>query len=254
MKTQSLFLIVLIMLLAAGCRGGGPERKAVTETETITVPDTGYTGIKQYMSGNRIVREVTFKNGVREGLTQTFYPGGQVYQTFWYENGMREDSGRYYYLEGQLFRTTPYKNDTIDGIQKQYYRTGKLKAKIGYNKGFRTPFLEEYSSAGKLMKDYPEIVVTVNDQYATKGLYTINLELSDKSTKVKFNRGEFINNRFDTTYIKPINTVNGKARIDLKKTGTPGEKYLGVIGEILTPFGNRHLAYKRIELPYNDLK
>jgi hypothetical protein len=117
----------------------------------------------------------------------------------------------------------------------------------------RTPYIEEFSSSGKLVQTYPEIVVTVNDEYKSKGSYRISLELSDKSTKVTFFRGEFIDNRFDTTFIKPIDTVNGKARIDLRKTGTAGNNYVGVIGSILTPFGNRYLAYKRIDLPYNDL-
>lgn len=254
MKTYLTSFIAGIMIIAlAGCKGGGSGKKAIAENDTVTVPDTGYTGIKQYMSGNHIIKEITFRNGVREGLMKTFYPGGQVYQTFWYENGLREDSGRYYFPEGQLFRTTPYKHDTVDGIQIQYYRTGKLRAKIGYSKGLRTPFLEEYTSDGKLFRGYPEIVFTVNDEYNSKGLYRIFLELSDKSTKVKFYRGEFTNNRFDTTLLKPLNTVNGKARIDLRKTGTAGKNYVGVIGEILTPFGNRYLAYKKIDLPYNDL-
>ncbi len=43
-----------------------------------SVPDTGYTGIKKYMSGNYVVKEVTFKNGVREGLMKTFYQTGEV--------------------------------------------------------------------------------------------------------------------------------------------------------------------------------
>jgi hypothetical protein len=29
---------------------------------------------------------------------------------------------------------------------------------------------------------------------------------------------------------------------------------VGIIGTVITPFGNRHLVYKRIDLPYNDLK
>lgn len=255
MKVNSILTVVLIIILTiAGCKGGGQGKKAVAEADTITVPDTGFTGIKQYMSGNRIVREVTFKNGIRDGVTKTFYPGGQLYQTFWYENGIRQDSGRYYYIEGQIFRTTPYKNDTIDGIQKQYYRTGELKAKIGYSKGLRTPFLEEFQKNGQLMKEYPEIVATINDEYKTKGLYRITLGLSDNSTKVKFHQGEFFNNRFDTTRVKTLKTVKGKAVIDLRKSDGTGQKYVGVIGEILSPFGNRYLTWKRIDLPYNDLK
>lgn len=254
MKTFSnLFVALIIILVIAACTGRG-SGKITAGNDTITVPDTGYTGIKQYMSGNLLVKEITFKNGVREGLMKTFYAGGQVYQTFWYENGLREDSGRYYYTEGQLFRTTPYKHDTIDGIQKQYYRTGKVKAKIGYSKGLRTPYLEEFSSDGKLVKGYPEITVAVNDEYKSKGRYIISLALSDKSTRVKFFLGEFTDNRFDTAAVKQLNTVEGMARIDLRKTGTPTINYVGVIGTVLTPFGNRHLVYKRIDLPYNDLK
>ncbi len=254
MKAQTFLSAVIIIILAlSGCKGGNTAKQAGAGDDTTSVPDTGYTGIKQYMSGERMVREVTFKNGVREGLTKTFYPGGQLYQTFWYEKGLRQDSGRYFYVEGQLFRTTPYKNDTIDGIQKQYYRTGKLKAMIGYSKGMRTPYLQEFTQNGKLLKDYPEIIVNVNDEYNTRGLYKVTLELSDKNTRVRFNRGELMNERFDTTFIRPVNTVNGKAVINLKKTGKAGKNYLGIIGEITTPFGNRHIVYKKVDLPYNDL-
>ena len=254
MKIQAISAALAITILAmAGCRGGGPGKETEAANDTISVPDTGYTGIKQYTSGNRIIRETSFKNGVRHGLSKTFYSGGQLYQTFWYENGLRQDSSRYYYLEGQLFRTTAYRNDTIHGIQKQYYRTGELKAKIGYDRGMRTPFLEEYSHRGVLIKEYPEIVAVISDEYSTKGLYRITLELSDKGERVKFNTGEFINQRFDTAYVKPLNTTDGRAVINLKKSAQAGKDYLGIIAEITTPFGNRLLAFKRIDLPYNDL-
>jgi hypothetical protein len=257
MKTFSISIVLILILTIAGCSGKGSARKAEaeaeTEIDTVQVPDTGYTGIKQYMSGQLLVKEVTFKNGVRQGLTKTYYQSGQLYQTFWYEKGLREDTGRYYYLEGQIFRETPYKNDTIDGIQTQFYRGGKLRARIGFSKGMRTPFIEEYLADGKLFTDYPEIVVNVTDEYNSRGLYRINLELSDNKTKVDFFRGEFINNRFDTTVCRPINVVNGKARLDLRKSSSPGQNYVGVIASILTPFGNRKLSYKKIDLPYNDL-
>ena len=254
MKAQAISAALAITILAmAGCRGGGTVKETAAANDTITVPDTGYTGIKQYTSGNRIVRETSFKNGIRHGLSRTFYAGGQQYQTFWYENGLRQDSSRFYYVEGQLFRTTPYRNDTIQGIQKQYYRTGQLKARIGYDKGMRTPFLEEYNHRGALIKDYPEIVAGISDEYKTRGVYRITLELSDHDKRVKFNIGEFMNGRFDTAYVKPVNTTDGRAVIILKKSGKAGKDYLGIIAEIITPFGNRNLVFKKIDLPYNDL-
>lgn len=247
------FLIALILFLS-GCMGGGSSQKdSQNEADTVTVADTGYTGIKQYMSGQYLIKEVTFENGVREGLMKSFYQDGRLRTTFWYENGLREDSARWYYQEGQLFRTTPYLRDTIHGIQKQYYRTGEVKAKIGFEKGFRTPYIEEFSRDGKLFRAYPDVIVNTVDEYKSRGLYKVTLSLSDKSTKVKFYRGEFTNGIFDTAHCIPINTVNGIGILGLKKNASTTSDYIGVIAEILTNYGNKYLAYKRIDLPYPDL-
>jgi hypothetical protein len=256
MKTipHSLVLILLVITFSA-CSGNRGNKGNVSENDTVSMaPDTGFTGIKKFAKDGRVVREVTFKNGVRNGMTKTFYPGGQVYQTFWYENDLKEDSAKWFYSDGKLFRSTPFSKDTIEGIQKQYYKNGRVKAKIGYSKGMRTPFFEEYTQEGKLFKNYPDIVVNVKDEYNTTGLYRISLELSDKSQKVEFYRGEFINDRFDTTRVNLLKTVNGKASLTLKKTGKPTQDHIGIIAAHLTPFLNRRLFYKEIKLPYNDLK
>jgi len=247
-------ILFLSLLLISGCnRKGAVNKNLQTGNDSIAVPDTGYTGIMQYMSGKILVKEVTFKNGVREGLMKSFYQDGRVRQTFWYKNGLREDSARWLYQEGQLFRSTPYKRDTIDGIQKQYYRNGSLKAKLGYKKGLRTPYLEEFTASGKLVGGYPELVVNIRDEYQAKGIYRILLELSDKSTKVKYYRGDFSNGVFDTAHCQTIKVIKGTGYLDLKKTGSPKPPYVGVIAQIVTNFGNNYLVYKKIELPYNDL-
>ncbi|TAL70819.1 MAG: hypothetical protein EPN88_05990, partial [Bacteroidetes bacterium] len=219
-----------------------------------TVADTGYTGIKKYMSGRFLVKEVTFKNGVREGLMKSFYQSGKLRQTFWYTNGLREDSAKWFYEEGNLFRSTPYKKDTIEGIQKQYYRNGKVKAKIGYKKGFRTSYFEEFDQNGKLVSGYPEMLIKIHDEYKTRGLYRISLELSDKSTKVNYYRGDFSDGILDTAHCEIIEKIKGTGSLDLKKTGSPTMESVGVIADILTSFGNKYLVYKKIDLPYNNLK
>jgi hypothetical protein len=256
MKIISQFLLIALVLFSVSrCTGRNSVNKDSDITaDTVSVPDTGYTGIKKYYSGKYLIKEVTFKNGVREGLMKSFYEGGQLYQTFWYEKGVREDSAKWFYPDGFLFRSSPYKHDTIHGIQKQYYRTGKVKARIGYEKGLRTPLLEEYSANGKLLNDYPDVVVTTLDEYKTSGIYRISLALSDKSPKVKFYKGEFTNGRFDTNLCSIIKTVEGKGSLALKKSGSVTNNSVGIIAEIITPFGNKYLVNKQIDLPYNDLK
>ena len=257
MKTNYGSLLVIIVISSIlGCTGRSSAKKetSLQVTDTVTVPDTGYTGIKQYMSGKYLVKEVTFKNGVREGLMKQYYVTGEVRQTFWYKNGLREDSSMWYYQEGQKFRVTPYKRDTADGIQKQYYRTGRLRAKLGYSKGLRTTFFQEFTPEGKLVGGYPTLVVNNIDNYKTHGIYKISLGLSDKSVNVRFWRGEFINGLFDTAHCQKIKVIKGVANIDLKKTNKTGLSSVDIIAEILTNFGNNYLVYKKIGLPYNDLK
>jgi predicted small lipoprotein YifL len=251
---NSLLLILAIAFVTA-CGGKGPAKKeSVAPADSITVPDTGYTGIKKYMSGKFLVKEITFKNGVKDGLMKTYYVTGELRHTFWYENGLREDSSIWYYQEGQKFRVTPFKKDTVDGIQKQYYRDGRMKAKIGYSKGLRTPFFQEFTNEGKLVSGYPTLNVNTIDDYKTKGTYKIELALSNKSINVRYWRGEFTNGLFDTAHCEKLRNIKGICTIDLKKTGSQKTAYVGVIAEILTNFGNNFLIYKKIELPYKDLK
>lgn len=248
-------LLVLTISLITGCNGkGNAKKESLSVSDSITVADTGYTGIKKYMSGKYLVKEVTFKNGVREGLMKSYYITGEVRQTFWYENGLREDSSMWYYQQGQKFRATPLKRDTVDGIQKQYYRTGKLKAKLGYSKGLRTTFFQEFTPEGKLVGGYPSLIVNIIDNYKIKGVYKISLDLSDKSTKVRYYRGDLSNGLFDTAHCEKIKVIKGIGTLDLKKTGSQTPSSVDVIAEIVTNFGNNFLIYKKIELPYNDLK
>lgn len=252
---NSVLLILTVVILAA-CNSKKPVNKEpVPAADTVSVTDTGYTGIKRYMSGKYLVKEVTFKNGVRQGLMKAFYETGEVRQTFWYDKGFREDSSTWYYMEGQKFRITPYKKDTIDGIQRQYYRTGELKARIGYSKGLRTTLFEEFTKDGKIVNGYPTLIVKTTDEYKTRSKYTISLELSDKNYGVKFFKGDLSNGLFDTAHVTPIKLVKGTTGIlELKKTSSSRPDYVGVIAEILTNFGNNYLVYKKIDLPYNDLK
>ena len=251
--SHSLLLIITLTFLT-GCTGKNPANKGkLAVNDSITVPDTGWTGIKQYMSGKFLIKEVTFKNSVREGLMKSFYQTGEVRQTFLYKNDLREDSSIWYFLEGQKFRATPYKRDTIDGVQIQYYRTGRVRAKMGYSKGMRTTFFQEFTPEGKIVGGYPSLIVNTKDDYKTQGLYKVTLSLSDKSTGVRFWRGDISNGVFDTTRCKRIKVLKGIGSLDLKKSQSHKSSYVGIIAEILTSFGNNYLEYKKVDLPYNDL-
>jgi hypothetical protein len=249
-----LVLTIITLILISGCTGRGTAKKeTLNAVDTVSVPDTGYTGIKRYMNKEILVKEVTFKNGVREGLMKSFYQDGRMRQSFWYANGLREDSAKWYYEDGRVFRATPYKQDTVDGIQQQYYKNGRIKARLGYKKGLRTPFLEEFGPDGKLFGGYPDLVVDTQDDYKTRGVYKITLSVSSKSEKVRFYTGDMLSGVFDTAHCVVIKTIKGIGTLNLKKSKSANSGYIGIIAEILTNFGNNYLVYKKVDLPYNDL-
>jgi hypothetical protein len=258
MKTYSTFLAFIIILsLVTGCINKNPKKdksEAGNQADTTTVADTGFTGIRQYYTRQFLVKEVTFKNGVRNGLMRTFYPSGKLNQTFWYENGVREDTAKWYFEDGKVFRATPFKKDSMEGIQTQFYKNGKIRAKLNFVTGLRTPYLEEFSSDGKIITGYPDLVIKIQDDYNQNGVYKINIELTNKEFKATFYRGEYTNNLFYPKKYTKINTTEKTGYLELKKTTASQPDYVGIIGEISTRLGNKYLVYKRIDLPYKDLK
>ena len=258
MRSNIISLIFLILItINSGCLNKGGRNAASEDqnlTDTSTVADTGFTGIKQIYSKNILAREVTYKNGVIHGLMKTYLQNGQLYQSFWYENGIRQDTAKWYFNDGKVFRTTLFKNDSMNGIQTQYYRNRNVRAKLNFVNGVRTPYLEEFLQDGKKVTSYPDLVIKTKDDYNQNGSYKIWLELTDKTVKTTYYRGEYIDGLFyPKKYIK-INSSETTGYLELKKSGTGQNNYIGVIAEISTPLGNKYLVYKKIDLPYNDLK
>jgi antitoxin component YwqK of YwqJK toxin-antitoxin module len=90
MKTNAiLFIIIILLIWNSGCQNRSNKNTSSRNdnlTDTSTVADTGFTGIKQLYSHKLLAREVTYKNGVKQGLMKTYLPSGKLYQTFWYMN------------------------------------------------------------------------------------------------------------------------------------------------------------------------
>ncbi len=258
MKTNTILLIISILIILNGGCQNKPKNKVSSQSEnqvdTTTVADTGFTGIRRYFSKGNLVKEVTLKNSIRQGLMKTYNASGQLYQTFWYEKGKIQDTARLYFPNGKVFRTTPFKDDSAHGIQTQYYMSGAVRAKLNFVNGLRTPYLEEFETNGKKIASYPDLVIRTKDDYIMNGTFKIYLELTEKETKANYYRGEYIDGLFSPKKYSKINSSETTGYLELRKSANPGNNYVGIIAEILTPLGNRYLVFKKIELPYNDLK
>ncbi len=252
MKQFTLLTAAIIMIRASAC-GGGAGQEGSGRKKDVQVADTGYTGIKNYVRDNVKLREVTYKNGIREGMTRTFYKGGQLEQEIPYSGDSKNGEAKWFYPDGKVFRVTPYVNDTIHGDQVQYYKNGGVKARLRYTDGRRHPGLEEFLMSGEKVTGYPAIRYRVNDRYAERGLYKIFIEFDDMAENVKFYRGDYVNGLVDLDSLSPLLQTATTGYLDLQKKPGHHADSVVVIGSYLTQFGNRLYYRQAIRLPYKDL-
>ena len=252
MKHLTLLTAAIIMILASAC-GGGTGQEGAGRKKDGHVADTGYTGVKNYIKDNIKVREVYFKNGVREGITRTFYKGGALEQEIPYSGDKKNGEAKWYYPDGKLFRVTPYVNDTINGDQVQYYKSGRVKARISYTDGKRHPGIEEFTMSGEKVTGYPELRYRVNDRYEERGMYKFFIEFTDMAENVKYYRGDYVNGLVDMDSLALLLQTATTGYLDLQKT--PGHKAdsVVVIASYLTQYGNRLYYRLALPLPYKDL-
>ena len=245
--------MTLALIIAASC-GSGPGDTGRAKDKTKHESDTGYTGVKSYFTKDNVkVKEVEFRNGIKTGLTRTFYAGGVLEQEIMYVDGKKNGEAKWFYPDAKLFRVTPYVNDTIDGSQIQYYKSGRVKAKIDYKEGKRLPGLEEYTINGQKVLDYPTLQYKVDDQYKEKGICIIFIQMSDLSENVKYYRGDYVNGLVDLTVLSQLKQNATSGYLNLKKTPGQAADSVTVIAAYLTPYGNRLYYRKAIPLPHKDL-
>jgi len=243
---------VLSILIFGSCQGN--SEKGARETGARADTTGIFSGVKRYYSEGKIIKEVTFVDGLRDGICKNYYDDGRLKRTLIYRNNIREDTAKWYYTEGMVYRTTPYVNDKIHGTQIKYYKSGRIQACLPYRNGLRLPGLEEYYENGLEVKSIPTIEYNINNQYdKNNGLVKIFLKLSNESINVDYYHGSLVDNAFDPEKCRKVTASSGMGFIELHKDAGKGRDYVDVIAVFTTRFGNKEILTRRIKLPYGDL-
>lgn len=248
--TNSLAYMLIILVMAVSCQDQGNRKEAGDEKER----GSDSVQVKKYYSEGRLVKEVTFKNDIRNGISRNYYDDGRLKRTIWYENGLKEDTAKWYYPEGKVYRATPYRNDKIHGTQTKFYKTGRVQATIPYKNGLRVQGLKEYLPDGRDVDNYPSINHNIRDLINSQaGVLRVFTKLSNESVNVRFYRGSLIDGAFDPGKCQDITSSSGMGYAELRPDDERGKAYIDIIAEYTTRFRNRKIITKRIALPYNNL-
>lgn len=153
-------------------------RENGTKYEHFFENDNGLTGLAEvYFPCGVLKDKIMFKDGKRNGHSETFYPNGKIDVTYNYIDNKVEGESLSYYDDGTLYSKTLFINDLRNGVYVQYHANGQLRMTGIYKDGKGDGEWKYYYQNGVPMKHGK----FVNDEYVGDWLfYDKNGELEEK--------------------------------------------------------------------------
>lgn len=249
-----MLLLVMAAIAAPSCKHIFPPKEREMQQAADTTVSADFTGIKKYYNEGKLVKEITFSNGIKNGICRNYYADGRLKRTIIYSNELKRDTAKWYYPEGMVYRATPYVNDSIHGLQTKYYKNGRKQAELPYNMGLRMPGLKEYYEDGRMVTGIPSIKSEISDErWEQESLIKVVVRLDNKSTNVKFYLGSLSNGAFNPELCRDITISSGMGLAEMKRSDKGGRDYVDIIAVYTTRFRNKEIITTRVKLPYNNL-
>jgi len=102
-----------------------------------------------YPETKTIQKRETYKNGILNGLYESWYDNGELELEANYKNGELNGLYELWWSNGQLYRNYNYKNGGLNGIQIEYYPNGKLELEANYKNGEADGLYQEWYDDGQ---------------------------------------------------------------------------------------------------------
>ncbi len=261
-----LVIPIMLCLVISSCRNSGTGKNKKNSDEdirivreffsngkvkaVISVKDNKRNGItKNYSIDGRLLSAVNFVNGKKEGKSTNYYSSGKVHSTIMYKNGVREGDAVWYYENGNPYTINPFFNNKLNGIQKKYYENGNLQAEIPFKDDQPGVGLKEYTGEGKLITDYPAIIIKEVNQIATADRFILNIYLSRRLSDVHFYLDDLDSGKYLKKYMYEIPSKNGVAtRVYDVPQGYVKFQKINIIARARTGLGNTYITQRTYNL------
>lgn len=186
MKLPTPFLLIFFVALACSPRKTPKEESA----EDVTINADGSKTLRSFFKNKKVKSEVTYRDGLRNGIARSYDDGGNLTLEMNYVNDKREGESKRFYTGGAIFQTTQYRNDVMEGKQLKFRSDGRPLSEARYENDYPCLGLMEYFDNGKPRTKFPDLIIKPIDRIAASGQYTLELSMSSKVTRVKFYTGK----------------------------------------------------------------
>lgn len=158
MKQVIIGIIFTIGMLGVFLSGCG-ENKIYTEKDVYQKEGQWYekasnslaNGVrKEFTPDNKLVSEVSIKNGAKEGVEKIYFGSGSLKLENPYSNGKINGISKEYYESGKIKDETLFKDDKLNGESKTYYESGVMFRAVTYKDDKKVGVQKRYNETGKL--------------------------------------------------------------------------------------------------------
>ena len=109
--------------------------------------------ILYYPQTGKVQTLETFRNGVQEGPSMSYYPDGTLKYSIMFVDGHEDGEVRSYYPDGSPMEKFSYNNGKLDGAYEQYFQDGDIMAKGEFKDGQKTGNWVIYSHSGRAFQE-----------------------------------------------------------------------------------------------------
>jgi hypothetical protein len=249
-------LICLVTLILISCNPNKP--KVVEEyypDGTIKSQTTLVNGLrngtsKTFDERGRLQSTAEYVNDVKEGWLYNYNPlNGKVTAKAFYKNDKQNGIVNLYYTNGEIYREMKYVDGRLDSVVKTYYGKKILQAENVFKMGQPSVNLKEYDEKGKLITDYPSIIVKEEDMRRTKGKYRLKISLSDKCSKVDYYLNAISDEGFLDQKAAQIDSKDGIGFQDYNlPSGASYKTKVQIVAKYKTELGNTKILIRSYTL------
>lgn len=112
--------------------------------------DEQRTGKWLFYKGNSKVSEESYLNGVKQGISRTFYPTGEVLEESEWHNGQQMGNYRVFFKDGKPYMQCKFADGKRNGLCLSYYPNGRVEMEAHYLNNLRHSDWKFYNENGEL--------------------------------------------------------------------------------------------------------
>jgi antitoxin component YwqK of YwqJK toxin-antitoxin module len=152
------------------------------------------TGSWNFFSGNRRISEEEYVNGVKHGLSKTYYPTGELFEKSEWANGLRDGKYSAFYKTGIPYLECFYAANERHGVCKSYDPNGNPELVAFYKQGKRHGDWKYYSAGGDLLYTVSYKNGKLLNPSVLDSIQNQQLQEMDRNKGILSDPEEFLNN------------------------------------------------------------